>query len=273
MLSDGGRRQESVSWVLLLQTLPSRLTLLLLLPSCGSGGQTRMFWENKKDIVASVLKGSQAIISEETYLLRAGGFLLDLRVEGGHSLPALTHQVEANLQGRCRAHTSNQSDTEQQIKGTSQGSSSTVTAPKGRVKSCTCTTAPASMEARPCSEQSEPHPVLPTHARGRGPPEGRREQGQHRHPAGSPGSGQAGARGPHAPGGTQYRQSSVDSRLPSPTQSSHLASQKYVSSSGSGTSPAAVDAPRCTCARAHMQAWTRRDCHACAHTWSFRPPP
>ena len=94
-----------------------------------------MFGENKKDIVASVLKGSKAIISEETHLLRAGGFLLDLRVEGGHSLRALTHQVEANLQGRRRAHTSNQSDTQQHVKGTSQGSSSTVTAPRGRVKS------------------------------------------------------------------------------------------------------------------------------------------
>ena len=155
-----------------------------------------MFWENKKDIVASVLKGSKAIISEETHLLRAGGFLLDLRVEGGHSLRALTHQVEANLQGRRRAHTSNQSGTQQQVKGTSQGSSSTVTAPRGRVKSCTCTTAPASLEARPCAAQSEPHPVRPTRARGRGPPKGRREQGQHQRPAGSPGSGQAGARCP-----------------------------------------------------------------------------
>ena len=94
-----------------------------------------MFGENKKDIVASVFKGSKAIISEETHLLRAGGFLLDLRVEGGHSLRALTHQVEATLQGRRRAHTSNQSDTQQHVKGTSQGSSSTVTAPRGRVKS------------------------------------------------------------------------------------------------------------------------------------------
>lgn len=155
-----------------------------------------MFGENKKDIVASVLKGSQAIISEETHLLRAGGFLLDLRLEGGHSLRALTHQVEANLQGRCRVHTSNQSDTQQQVKGTSKGSSSTVTAPRGRVKSRTCTTAPASMEARPSGAQSEPHPVLPTRARGRGPPEGRRERGQHRRPTGSPGSGQTGREAP-----------------------------------------------------------------------------
>ena len=58
-------------------------------------------WGNEKDTVASVSKGRQAIISEETHLLRSGGFLLDLRVEGGHSLRALTHQVEANPQGRC----------------------------------------------------------------------------------------------------------------------------------------------------------------------------
>lgn len=232
-------------------------------------------WGNEKDIVASVSKGSQVIISEETHLLRAAGFLLDLRVEGGRSLRAITYQVEANLQGRCRAHTSKQSDTQQQVKGTSQGSSSTVTAPRGRVKSGTRITSTASMEARPSSAQSQPHPVLPSRARGPGPPEGRRERGRHQRPAGSPGSGQAAAeaRGPHAPGGTQCGQSSVDSGLPSAGQSSHLASQKYVSSSGSGTGSAAVDVPRCTCARTHRQAWTRRHSRACTHTWSFGPPP
>ena len=235
-----------------------------------SGGEGPRKW-----ILGNVLHRI-SIISEETHLLRAGGFLLDLRVEGGHSLHALTHQVEANPQGRCQAHTSNQSDTQQQVKGTSQGSSSTVTAPRGRVKSCTRITAAVSMEARPASAQSEPHPVLPTRARGPGPPEGRREPERQRRPAGSPGSRQAeaeaDARGPHAPGGTQCGQSSVDSRLPSPVQSSHLASQKYVSSSGSGSGSAAVDAPRCTCARTHRQAWTRRHGRACAHTWSFGTP-
>lgn len=46
-------------WVFLLQTLPSHLTLLLLLPSA-MRRKTRMSGENEKDIVASVSKGSQA---------------------------------------------------------------------------------------------------------------------------------------------------------------------------------------------------------------------